>query len=191
MKTKCSIFLAITVILFGCNKIDPQPTGEAENFTTKSITTSGTKVAEKVNGIVICTIDEDILKSAVSDYYGAIETKRLVVKEGKKNTPNNYYVLKGRVKNGNIIHRYAFELVPLELTNGDVELYLPQAGTEQHVLSTTGCKCKLKVTSSSTGRLVPVDNCCACTYSTSVSTNNQDTEGTMGLIHAISAILFP
>jgi hypothetical protein len=191
MKTKISIFLAVTTMLFSCNKIDPIQT-KAENddpvMTTRSVT-AGEKVAEKVNGIVICTIDEDILKSSVMNYYGASSVKSFGLEEYNKNQSDNFYVLEGKLKAGSHTIQYAFELVPLALTNGDIEFYLPIAGTEQNVNSAKGSSGKLKLTSASTGYMNPGHS--GSVYSTSTSTTNTDTDGTVGLIKEIALILFP
>lgn len=198
MKRTAYAFVLAALTFAGCTKVTPTPNDSSvddeQGFSTKNITLTGLKVAERINGIVVCTIDEEILKSAISNYYGATVTRRMIMKQFKPNSPNPFYAIKGRVKQGNTITRYAFELIPNELLNGAVELYLPVAGTEQNVVGPKGNICKLKITSASTGHMVIAagnNSCSICqgTYGTSVSVVGTDQNGTNKLMTEIEALL--
>lgn len=185
------LILAISATFIGCKKQDIYPNSAPNNqhqVTTKNIP-AGTKVAEKVNGIVICTIDEDILKSAISNYYGggSTTTKRMVMKELRPNSNNPFYGVRGRVKNGQIVTRYFFELVAVEQPNGNVDLYLPEVGYEQHVTGFAGSVCKLKLFSASAGQ--SFGTACFSIYGISQSTQSTDTDGTNGLILEILPLI--
>lgn len=189
----------IAALFAGCVKETPTPTNQPDDLTTfssKNVNATSIKIGEKINGIVVCTVDEDVLKSAISNYYEATETRRMLMKQFKPNSPNTFYAMKGRVKEGNTITRFAFELIPNELPNGTVELYLPVYGTEQNVVGPVGNTCKLKLTSASTGNIVFTNgggnnSCITCqaTYGTSVSTSITDQYGTNKLISEIQALL--
>lgn len=198
MKRTAYAFVLAALTFAGCAKVTPTPNHSSNDsepgYFTKNVTLTGLKVAERINGIVVCTIDEEILKSAISNYYGATVTRRMIMKQFKPNSPNPFYAIKGRVKQGNTITRYAFELIPNELLNGTVDLYLPVPGTEQHVVGPKGNICKLKLTSASTGNIVIAtsnNSCSTCqgTYGTSVSVVSTDQNGTNKLITEIEALL--
>lgn len=195
---KLLILFTLTTLFFGCRKAEVNPGNTDDQFvfvssTNKNITANDLKVAEKINGIVICSIDEDILKAAIEDYYGNANMKRFFVKNFRPNNPNNsFWAMKGRVRSGSTVTRYAFELIPNELPNGDVELYLPVTGTEQHVVGPAGNTCKLRVTSGSTGFAKPNGDCeCDSNYGSSTSATGTDTDGTNGLILNIIQLLLP
>ncbi|NQY08097.1 MAG: hypothetical protein HRT71_01100, partial [Flavobacteriales bacterium] len=110
MKYVC--YFSLLMILFvGCKKENRTPSSlnstSTPEINAKSLTPSGFKIAEKIGGIVICTVDEDILTAAIVDYYGANQMKRMMVREFHEGQPNNFFILKGRVRQGNQITRYA------------------------------------------------------------------------------------
>ncbi|MBL4623933.1 MAG: hypothetical protein JKY42_02150 [Flavobacteriales bacterium] len=195
MKTKIIFLLAISTLLFGCTKLSfDELTEQTSGSQNKASSTVGTppstfalmELARKVNGTVVCTIDEDILKNAVSNYYGAIALKSLHIKEFNKNKPDNYFLLKGKLSDGFITVQYAFQLISVPLTNGEKVLYLPVAGTEQGVISSNGTSGKLKTTSSSAGYMNPAN--AGSTYKTTTSSSSLETGGTNGLILEIQAL---
>ncbi|MCH2224033.1 MAG: hypothetical protein MK066_04635 [Crocinitomicaceae bacterium] len=186
------LVIGLSTIFLGCKKHDIHPRNSIQeqsiDWGQKNIP-SGTKIAEKVNGVVICTIDEDILKIAISNYYGggSTITKRMIVKEFKPNSPNSFFGLRGRVKNCQIVTRYFFELIPFTLPNGTIEFYLPEAGHEQHVTGFAGSVCKLKLHSASAGQAF--GSACFSIYGNSESTQPTDTDGTNGLIMEIASLI--
>lgn len=194
MRLTILLLLTLTTTFFwGCRKSEIHPNAQEEDMllvssVNKTVNVGDLKVAERINGLLICTVDEDILKEAIGDYYGG-SLKRMKVREFKPNSPNNFYAIKGRVRNGNLITRYAFELIHQGLPNGDVELYLPVSGTEQRVIGPKGATCKLKLTSASTGYAAPAGQFCFGFYSSSTSSVNGDTHGTNGLILQILNLL--
>jgi hypothetical protein len=143
------------ILFVGCSKENVSPTSlnnqPTVDINSKSLTSSGLKVAEKISGIVICTVDEDILSAAIVDYYGATQMKKMHVIEFNEGQVNNFYAICGRVRNGNQSTRFAFQLNPTTLGDSTIELFLPVAGTEQNLVGPGNGACKLKLTSVSTG----------------------------------------
>ena len=185
MKTEHIFLLAITTILFSCTKMNfNNMVSRADSPIATTQSSTDMEVATKENGILTCTVDEDILKAAVSGYYGGLAVQKIWVKEYLENKPNNFFVMEGRLKSGGTTIQYAFELIPIS-SNGITLLYLPFVGTEQRVTSLQGASGKLRLTSASTGFMNPGST--SSSYSKSTSTSSSDTDGTNGLILEIYA----
>ena len=145
----------------------------------RNSTSTDMEIGERVNGLIICTIDEDILDNAIRSYYGGnIQSSKMRMVE--KNS--GLILIKGTVRknNGKRI-KYAFECLEF---NG--KIYLPVVGHEQHCKSLTPVhKCKLKVTSASSGYCdcdcqAPAN--AVCRHKVRFSADNTATKGTYGLI---------
>ncbi|MFT5779941.1 MAG: hypothetical protein ACI837_002901 [Crocinitomicaceae bacterium] len=183
MKQLFFISLA-AALLFGCTKQDFSHQGDicdSEANYSRSLTASGLKIAEDESGIVICTVDEDILQAAIVNYYGATEFKSLDIHEYNPGTTNSFYALTGRIKDGNAHRRFAFELVPFIALSGATELYVPYLGTEQNVTGPGNSASPLNLTSASTGS--PASH--KANYSSSQSFSSFDDFGTNRLITKI------
>lgn len=175
-------------IFVGCTKENPTPTNPSNNlttFSTKSMSPLGLKVAEKIDGIVICTVDEDVLRAAVTDYYQGQYSNQLKVVEHNEGTLTNFFTMEGRVRVNKRWYRYAFELVPNVLPDGDIEFFLPVAGTEQHLYGPGKGVSKFILTSPSTGYGSSPNSL----YGSSTSTVNTDSFGTNKLINLILSLL--
>ena len=194
MKQITTTVVLSALMLIGCTKesITPNPTHANTEITgiSKNIPANWLQVGAKINGIILCTVDEDVLKSAVINYYGAVSTDKMLMKQYNSNSAGDFFAWTGKVKNGNVVTHYAFELIPNYLPNGDIELYLPVAGTEQRVQGIGGNACKLVLTSGSTGYVQSPGNGNACqsVYSSSTSTVDTDLFGTNKLILEILSL---
>ncbi len=180
-------------IVTSCRKdyVESGGLAETNNLSKRNTTLApgSMEVGERVNGIVICSIDEDILTAAVENYYGRQSVKKIWMKEFKAGTPDSYFVIGGVIKSWwkKKLH-FSFELVPVPTSNGDLELWLPVEGTEQHVKGNYCNKCKMKTTSATTANVLG-GPFCFLKYSKSVSTSDTDNFGTNKLITEINALL--
>ena len=180
----------VAAIFAGCAKENPTPTptnqqNDLATVSTKSVTSLGLKVAERVNGIVVCTVDEDVLRAAVNNYYLGQYSTEMKVVEYNEGTPLSFYVMEGKVRVDKQWYRYAFELIPNTLPDGSVEFYLPVAGSEQHLYGPGKGVSKFILTSPSTGYGSSHNS----NHGSSTSTVNTDSFGTNGLINIILALL--
>ena len=173
-------FLSIAIIV-GCSKSEPISNSHSnpQSMSYRNSTTTDMEIGERVNGLIICTIDEDILDNAIRSYYGGnIQSSKMRMVE--KNS--GLLLIKGTVRknNGKRI-KYAFECIEF---NG--KIYLPVVGHAQHCKSLTPVhKCKLKVTSASTGYCdcdCPAPSNAVCRHKVTFSADNTATKGTYGLI---------
>jgi len=177
--------LSLLLVFAGCGKSDYVPMSKDNNGLNLKNGGYDTKVAEKDGGLITCTIDEDILEEALSNYFNGAFVKKHHMKEFRKNKPDHFYAIKGRMKLGNTITRYAFEVIEVPNSTGGFDLMLPVAGTLQAVVHPKGCPSKLKLTSGSTGYMWPPSP--AATYYSTTSVSGACTNGTNGLILEVIA----
>ncbi len=179
----------VSAIFAGCTKVNPTPVYQSNDtttpITTKSLAALGLKVAEKVNGIVVCTIDEDVLRAAVNNYYLGQYSTEMKVIEYNEGTPLSFFVMEGKVRVNKQWYRYAFELITNTLPDGSVEFFLPVAGSEQHLYGPGKGVCKFILTSPSNGYGSSLN----ANHGSSTSTVNTDSFGTNKLINIILALL--
>lgn len=108
----------------------PAPTAILRNQTTNA----DVKIAKKVEGEIIETIDEDILERAVENYYD-LSNANLVrhrIAEYVAYDGTCYHDLRGVIKKGSQRVYFSVQLLEIEIEGKDY-LYIPVVGFEQNL----------------------------------------------------------